>query len=170
MRNGFHGFGLGEAAELRAGRGGRRFGDGRGFADDCGAKFRAAAELDIEFEPIDRAKKELRLDMANTAAEAAGSGQFEPLEADITLADADGHEATLPLEEYAAVCPPLPVYQGKLQRTLGKPQYKALFRTVSIPISDFSEAAEALDAGKITGIEIEFKDGGSASLDNIGFG
>jgi hypothetical protein len=130
------------------------------------------AELEIEFEPVDCEKKALRLDISNTDAKASEKGEFEPLKADITLTDADGNKATLPLEEYAAVCPPVPVCQLKLQHVLGKPQYKALFRTVSIPVSDFAaEGPEALDAAEITGIEIEFKDGGgSASLDNIGFG
>jgi hypothetical protein len=64
------------------------------------------------------------------------------------------------------------VYQGKVQRILGEADYKVLFSTVSIPVSDFiNTAQEGFDYGNVKQIIITFSgaEGGSVNLDNIGF-
>jgi hypothetical protein len=89
--------------------------------------------LTLSCEAMNCESRSLRFDIADT--DRAENGNYEALEADITLIDAEGSKAILALEKYALVLPPLPVYQGKAQHLLGDPAYKVLYRTVNIPVS-----------------------------------
>lgn len=101
-----------------------------------------------------------------------------PLRIAVEVADADGHTASVPLDE---VMPVLAVPQTKftwlngLERALDDGKYEqeteAVFQTYAIALDRFHDANPALNANRIASVTFAFSgEPGQAMLDDIGFG
>jgi len=147
-------------------------GDGMGtYVLHVSWKAEEEARLELRFHRYDGTGRCLQFDIADTDRLSVSEGEYQALDCAILLCDANGHKAELRLADYCTVYPPLPVALGKLQYLMGDEEYKLVSQTCWIPLSAFLEAEPRLDLTRLTRLTFVFDapEGGSVSLDNVGF-
>lgn len=130
-----------------------------------------AASLEFRFHTYDGTGQCVQFDIADTDEIAVADGNYENLDCAVCLRDSRGHTATVRMEDYLTVYPPLPIALGKLQFLVGEEEFKTLGQTCRIPVADFLAENPELDVTKITRLTLVFDERkrGSAAVDNVGF-
>ncbi len=98
-------------------------------------------------------------------------GTVVPLDAVITLTDANGNTSSMTMQEDTTVYPPLPVKLFKLQFLTNINNYKQCFQTVRLSCKEFEKRNKEFDSASIVRIGFDFRnhDNGKIMMDNIGF-
>ena len=130
-----------------------------------------AASLEFRFHAFDGTGQCVQFDIADTDEIAVADGNYENLDCAVCLRDSHGHTATVRMEDYLTVYPPLPIALGKLQFLVGEEEFKTLGQTCRIPVDDFLAANPELDVAKLVRLTLVFDERkrGSAAVDNVGF-
>ena len=131
-----------------------------------------AASLEFRFHAYDGSGRCVQFDIADTDEVAVADGKYENLDCAVCLRDLHGHSATVRMEDYLTVYPPLPIALGKLQFLVGEEEFKTLGQTCRIPVADFLAVNPELDVTQLTRLTLVFdeREKGSAAVDNVGFG
>ena len=131
-------------------------------------RWNETATLTIQVPAMDMTGMALTFDICDLDVGAVENGEYDLLDATITLIDAGGNTATAKLSDYALVYPVLLVKTDKLDFLFDTPTMKEAFATVSIPVHEFTAEEGEIDLGRIRQIKITFDGGGPVALDNIG--
>ena len=127
------------------------------------------ATVTIQLPVTDMADMALTFDICDMDIAAVEEGEYDLLEATVTLIDAGGNKATAQLSDHALIYPVLLVKTDKLDFLFDTPTAKEAFATVSIPVDGFIVEEGQIDLSHIRQIKLTFDDGGGQiALDNIG--
>ena len=127
------------------------------------------ATVTIQLPVTDMADMALTFDICDMDIAAVEEGEYDLLEATVTLIDAGGNKATAKLSDHALIYPVLLVKTDKLDFLFDTPTAKEAFATVSIPVDEFIVEEGQIDLSHIRQIKLTFDDGGGQiALDNIG--
>jgi hypothetical protein len=108
-----------------------------------------------------------------TLALANDSAARQSIELMIELADVEGQRAQLPLHQFAALNPPLPIRLAKLPALdawLLKPA-ELVPQTIELPLAEFVRANPSFKPGRLATITLQFdrRTAGAVVLDEVGF-
>ena len=131
-------------------------------------RWQEMAEISLSIPTTDLTDMALSFDICDMDISAVEEGEYDLLEATVTLIDAGGNEATAKLSDYALIYPVLLVKTDKLDFLFDTPTAKEAFATVSIPADEFVVEDDRIDLSRIRQIKLTFDGGGQVALDNIG--
>lgn len=131
-------------------------------------RWQEAAEIALHIPVMDMTDMALSFDICDLDVSAVEEGEYDLLDATITLIDTGGNSATAKLSDHALIYPILLVKTDKLDFLFDTPAAKEAFATVSIPVDEFTWEDEKIDLSRIRQIKIAFGDGGQVAIDNIG--
>lgn len=128
-------------------------------------RFTLPAQLATTWKLDDKAR--LTLALANDSA------SRQAVELTIELADADGAHAQLPMRQFAALNPPLPIRLAKLpalEAWLLKPS-ELVPQTIELPLAEFVRANPLFNPAHLATITLQFdrRKAGEVVLDEVGF-
>ena len=131
-------------------------------------RWNETADVTIHLPSMDMTNMALTFDICDLDVGAVENGEYDLLDASITLIDAGGNSATAKLGDHALIYPVLLVKTDKLDFLFDTPTAKEAFATVSIPAGEFAAEDGEIDLSRIRQIKIAFDGGGQVALDNIG--
>ncbi|MBO5667372.1 MAG: chlorophyllase, partial [Firmicutes bacterium] len=131
-------------------------------------RWKESASLSIHLPVTDMTDTVLSFDICDLDAGALEEGDYDLLDAVVTLKDTGGNTVTARLIDHAIIYPVLSVKTDKLDFLFDTPTAKEAFATVSIPVDAFVLDGEGIDLSRIREIKMTFSGGGEIALDNIG--
>lgn len=131
-------------------------------------RWNKAANLLIRMPRTDMNDAALTFDICDLDMDSVENGDYDLLNATITLMDANGNTVETQLSDHAIIYPLLMVKTDKLDYLFDTPVKKPAFATVSIHIDEFRAQKGEIDFTKITLIKIAFDEAGEVAIDNIG--
>lgn len=131
-------------------------------------RWNETANLTLRVPKLDMTDASLTFDICDLDFNAVEEGDYDLLDATITLMDSGGNIVTAQLSDHALVYPILSVKTDKLDFIFDTSSGKAAFSTVSIPVEEFEPEKGEIDFSRITVIKIMFHEDGEVALDNIG--
>ena len=117
---------------------------------------------------LDMTDAALTFDICDLDSAAVEEGEYDLLDATVTLTDVHGNTVTAQLSDHALIYPVLTVRTDKLDFLFDTPTTKEAFATVSIPVEEFEAETGEIDFSKIRVIQFFFEDSGQIAMDNIG--
>lgn len=131
-------------------------------------RWKESASLSLHIPVMDMTDMALTFDICDLDIGAVEEGDYDLLDATVTLTDIGGNTVTAQMIDHATVYPILSVKTDKLDFLFDTPVAKEAFATVSIPAEAFVLEDERFDFSRIREIRLTFEGGGQVALDNIG--
>ena len=131
-------------------------------------RWSGSASYTMKLPQMDLTDSAVTFDICDLDSAAVEEGDYDLVDATVSISDEDGNTATARLSEFATIYPILSVKTDKLDFVFDTPTDKEAFATVSIPVEKFEVEDEEIDLSEICEIKFIFDEGGHIALDNIG--
>lgn len=131
-------------------------------------RWSGSASYTMKLPQMDLTGSAVTFDICDLDSDAVEEGDYDLVDATVSIRDEDGNTATAQLSDFATVYPILSVKTDKLDFVFDTPADKEAFATVSIPAEAFQVSNKKIDLSEICEIKFSFAEGGHIALDNIG--
>lgn len=131
-------------------------------------RWKGSASYTMMLPQMDLTGSAVTFDICDLDSDAVEEGDYDLVDATVSIRDEDGNTATAQLSDFATVYPILSVKTDKLDFVFDTPSDKEAFATVSIPAEAFQISDDEIDLSEICEIKFSFAEDGHIALDNIG--
>ena len=131
-------------------------------------RWNGSASYTLKLPEMDVSDSAVTFDICDLDSTAVANGDYDLVDATISVTDEHGNTAIAQLSDFATVYPILSVKTDKLDFIFDTPADKEAFATVSIPAEAFEPKDEEVDLSEICEIKFIFHEDGHIALDNIG--
>ncbi len=131
-------------------------------------RWSGSASYTMKLPQMDLTDSAVTFDICDLDSGAVEEGDYDLIDATVSIADGDGNVARAQLSDFATVYPILSVKTDKLDFVFDTPASKEAFATVAIPTDEFETKDGKIDLSDIREIKFSFDEGGQIALDNIG--